>query len=76
MPGVFPDYPVPVIREADGGLELNAGECHLRHEWAGSRSPTSVIRHRRTAVQQLCRIRARAESADKEERHCLVRTQR
>jgi esterase/lipase superfamily enzyme/putative SOS response-associated peptidase YedK len=22
MPGVFPDYPAPVIREADGGLEL------------------------------------------------------
>src|SRR6202171_4375592 len=22
MPGVFPDYPAPVVREADGGLEL------------------------------------------------------
>jgi len=52
MPGVFPDYPAPVVRSADGEHTL------VMMRWgmpppprrAGRRSPTSATRHRRTGA--------------------------
>ena len=71
MPGVFPDYPAPVIRNTDIGTEM------VTMRWSRSPPPRmggppftkSTTRRRRLAQareplsgsgQQLCRVRARA----------------
>ena len=43
MPGVFPDYPAPVVRNAGTERELTmcAGACRRRHGLVATRSPTS-----------------------------------
>jgi putative SOS response-associated peptidase YedK len=44
MPGVFPDYPAPVIRNTNTGTELTMMRwgCHRHLARAGFRSPTSA----------------------------------
>jgi putative SOS response-associated peptidase YedK len=52
MPGVFPDYPAPVIRNTDNDRELAMmrwGMPH-RHALAARRSPTSATLRRRTGA--------------------------
>jgi hypothetical protein len=85
MPGVFPDYPAPVVRNTDSGLTLTKMRRGMPppHGWSASyQHPQHVV----TALaglaeageplsgarQQLCRIRARAESGDKEEGRGVV----
>ena len=49
MPGVFPDYPAPVVRNSGGELELTMmrGACRRHREPVDTRSPTSAtLRHR------------------------------
>jgi hypothetical protein len=52
MPGVFPDYPAPVIRNTDAGTEMVTmrGACHHRRARAGRRSPTPATRPRCTGA--------------------------
>jgi hypothetical protein len=53
MPGVFPGYPAPVIRNAGAEREMRmmAGECHHRRTLADFRLPTSgTLRHRTGAA--------------------------
>jgi putative SOS response-associated peptidase YedK len=52
MPGVFPDYPAPVVRNTDAGSEmvLIAGACRRHRARAARRSPTSATRHRHTGA--------------------------
>ena len=52
MPGVFPDYPAPVVRNTDTGRELSMMRwaCRRLRSQAGRRSPTSATRHRRTSA--------------------------
>jgi putative SOS response-associated peptidase YedK len=52
MPGVFPDYPAPVIRNAEAGREMTLMRwaCRHHHEPAARRSRTSAIRHRLTGA--------------------------
>jgi putative SOS response-associated peptidase YedK len=89
MPGVFPDYPAPVVRNTDTGRELAMMRWGMTpRARAGRRSPTSATRHRRIGAlaqageslpcpgQQLCRIRAGAEPGDQEKGRGLVRAQR
>jgi putative SOS response-associated peptidase YedK len=50
MPGVFPDYPAPVVRNTDTGRELVMMRWGMppRRAPAGRRSPTSATPHHRT----------------------------
>ena len=52
MPGVFPDYPAPVVRNTDTGRELTMMRWGMPPppRTAGRRSPTSATRHRRTGA--------------------------
>jgi len=52
MPGVFPDYPAPVIRNIEGGLEMAMMRWGMPPRLAleGRRSRTSAIRHRRRCM--------------------------
>jgi putative SOS response-associated peptidase YedK len=52
MPGVFPDYPAPVVRNTDTGRELSMMRWGMppHRARAGRRSPTSATRHRRTGT--------------------------
>jgi hypothetical protein len=52
MPGVFPDYPSPVARNAEAGREMTLMRwaCRHRHETAGRQSRTSATRLRRTGA--------------------------
>ena len=52
MPSVFPDYPAPVVRNADAGTEMVpcGGACRHRRAQAGRRSPTSATRRHRTGA--------------------------
>jgi putative SOS response-associated peptidase YedK len=52
MPGVFPDYPAPVIRNTDAGTEmaLSAGACRRQPAMAGHWSKTFAIRRHRTGA--------------------------
>ena len=91
MPGVFPDYPAPVVRNTDAEREL------IMMRWGMPPPPRTggppVTNIRNTVVtalarlaeageplpgpgQQLRRIRAGAEPGDQEERRRLVRAQR
>jgi putative SOS response-associated peptidase YedK len=47
MPGVFPDYPAPVVRNADAGTEMVTMRWGMPPP-ARLRSPTSATRRRRT----------------------------
>jgi hypothetical protein len=50
MPGVFPDYPAPVVRNAGAERELimMRWACHLRRAPAAFPSPISATPLRRT----------------------------
>jgi putative SOS response-associated peptidase YedK len=50
MPGVFPGYPAPVVRNVgtDRELTMMRWGCRRRRSLAGRRSPTSATRRRRT----------------------------
>jgi putative SOS response-associated peptidase YedK len=52
MPGAFPDYPAPVVRNTDTGSELVTMRwaCRRHRAQAGHPSPTSATRHRRTGA--------------------------
>jgi len=52
MPGVFPDYPAPVIRNTDTGSELTLMRwgCRYRRRLVARRSPTSATRRHRTGA--------------------------
>ena len=52
MPGVFPDYPAPVVRNTDTGRELSMMRwaCRRHRARAARRSPTSATRRRRTGA--------------------------
>jgi putative SOS response-associated peptidase YedK len=80
MPGVFPDYPAPVVRNAGAERELVLMRWGmpppLRTGWAASdQHPQHVIaalarlaearKPMPGAFQQLCRVCARAEPRDK-----------
>jgi putative SOS response-associated peptidase YedK len=87
MPGVFPDYPAPVVRNAGGERELtmrHAAATEVRRA-AGHQHPqhivTSLARLAEAgeplsgAGEQLRRIRAGAKTGDQEEGCGLVRHQ-
>ena len=91
MPGVFPDYPAPVIRNTDTGTRVDhdaLGHAAATAHWrpAGHQHPQHVVAAlARLAeagepllgpVQQLRRIRARAEPGDQEKGRGLVRAER
>jgi hypothetical protein len=52
MPGVFPDYPAPVIRNSGEAQEmvLMSGACRLRRGTVVRQSPTSATPRRRTGA--------------------------
>jgi putative SOS response-associated peptidase YedK len=52
VPGVFPDYPAPVVRNTGTGRELNImwGACRRHRARAARRSPTSATRRHRTGA--------------------------
>jgi hypothetical protein len=91
VPGVFPDYPAPVIRNAGEALEM------VLMRWGMPPPPRNgrTARHQHPqylvtalahvaeagkplpgAVQQLCRIRTRAEPQDEEKGRRLVCAER
>ena len=91
MPGVFPDYPAPVIRNTgrrtrndDDALGHAAATAHRRA--AGHQHPQHVIAALARLAQageplpgpgqQLRRVRAGAEPGDQEKGRGLVRAQR
>ncbi len=91
MPGVFPDYPAPVVRNVGAERELihdalGHAATAARRRTAGHQHPQHLIPALAGLaeagepvpgpVQQLCRVRAGAEPRDQEERRGLVRTQR
>src|SRR5438105_2278156 len=91
MPGVFPDYPAPVIRNAGDGREMTLMRWACRRRrcaWAARPSPTSATRHRRTGADgsslrtaAWCHSTASrnahsAEPQDEEERRRMVRARR
>ncbi len=49
MPGVFPDYPAPVVRNTDSGRALTKMRWGMLHRYAllVRRSPTSATRRHR-----------------------------
>ena len=64
MPGVFPDYPAPVVRNTDTGTRDDhdaLGHAAATTQPVGRRSPTSATRHHRTGAAWL-----------KPENRCLV----
>ena len=51
MPGVFPDYPAPVIRNTDTGTEITTMRWGMPPPpRTGDRSQTSATLHRRTGA--------------------------
>jgi putative SOS response-associated peptidase YedK len=89
MPGVFPDYPAPVVRNAgdDRGLVLmrwgkpppprigGPGDQYPQHLFAALARMVEARKPLPGAVQQLRRIRAGAEPGDQKEGRRLVRDQ-
>ena len=88
MPGVFPDYPAPVIRNTEGGREMammrwgmpsppahgrSGGHEHPQHVLTALAGMAQAGEPLLGARQQLCRVRARAEPRDEEEGRCMVR---
>jgi putative SOS response-associated peptidase YedK len=90
MPGVFPDYPAPVIRNTATGRELAMMRWGMPPPPRTPGPPVTNIRntsspHWRLAearkplpgpCQQFCRICARAQSGDQEEGRGVVRPRR
>ena len=91
MPGLFPDYPAPVIRDAGSGREIAMMRwgmppraAHWRaacHEYPQRRLPTlaGLAQARKPVLgpgHQLRRIRAAAEPGDRQEGRSLIRAQR
>jgi putative SOS response-associated peptidase YedK len=88
MPGVFPDYPAPVVRNADADRELTMMRWGMPPPPKFGGPPVTNIRNTVTslaglaeagkqmpcAVQQLRRVRARAQSGVEEKGCRLVRT--
>jgi|SRR5450631_2289277 hypothetical protein len=82
MPGVFPDYPAPVVRNAAGESELTYDAlCRLpralahqypQHNLASLAALAKARKPLPGPVQQLRRIRAGTEPGDKKERRGLV----
>jgi putative SOS response-associated peptidase YedK len=86
MPGVFPDYPAPVIRNTDSGTEIAMMRWGMPPPLRTGGPPVTNIRNtssphwrgwlkpenRFGAVQQFRRIRARAQSGDEEKGRRLV----
>jgi putative SOS response-associated peptidase YedK len=77
MTGVFPDYPAPVVRNGDAGRELTMMRWGMLPPPRAGRFPVTNIRNTTSlhwrgwlkagkplpcTRQQLCRIRAGAES--------------
>ena len=88
MPGVFPDYPAPVVRNAGAERELIMMRWGMPPPPRAGGPPVTNIRNTSSphwrglaeageplpgAVQQLRRIRAGAEPRDQEEGRRLVR---
>jgi putative SOS response-associated peptidase YedK len=86
MPGVFPDYPAPVIRNNDAGTEMVTmrwGSATAHRRAAGHQHPQHVIAALARLAeagepvlgpgQQLRRVRAGDEPGDEEEGRGLVR---
>lgn len=80
MPGVFPDYPAPVIRNTESGTEMTLMRWGMPPplRTGGPPAPTSALAWLAKArepllgpVQQLRGIRSRAEPGDKEKGCCL-----
>ena len=90
MPGVFPDYPAPVIRNTDTGTELTLMHWGMPPPPRTGGPPVSNPQHIVTALarlaeagepllgpgQQLRHVRAGAEPGDQETGRGLVRAQR
>ena len=89
MPGVFPDYPAPVIRAAGAERELTMMRWGMPPPPRAGGFPVTNIRNttsphwrgwlkpeNRCLVQQLCGIRARAKPRNQKERRRLVRAER
>jgi putative SOS response-associated peptidase YedK len=89
MPGVFPDYPAPVIRNTDTGTEIGtmrwgmpppprtaAGHQHPQHVVAALAWLAQAGEPMPCPCQQLRRIRARAEPGDQEKGRGVVRVKR
>jgi hypothetical protein len=90
MPGVFPEYPAPVIRNTDTGTELAMMRWAMPPPPRTGGPPVTNILNVIAALaglaeagepmpssfQQLRGIRAGAEPGNEEERCCLVRAQR
>ena len=91
MPGVFPDYPAPVIRNTDGELEMTMMRWGMPPPPRTGGPPVTNIRNTSSPHwrgwlkpenrclgpgQQLRRVRAGAEPGDQEKGRGVVRTQR
>jgi hypothetical protein len=91
MPGVFPDYPAPVVRNAGADRELTmmrwgmpppprtggtASHQHPQHVVTALAGLAEAREPLPGPLQQLRRVCARAESRDQEEGRHLVRPQR
>jgi hypothetical protein len=90
MPGVFPDYPAPVIRNAGTEREMTLMRWGMPPPPRTGGPPVTNIRNTSSPhwrgwlkpenrclvpIQQLRRIRARAEPGDQEEGRRLVRAE-
>jgi putative SOS response-associated peptidase YedK len=88
MPGVFPDYPAPAIRNTDTGTDIatmrlghavaaahrrSAGHQHPQHVLTALARPAQAGEPLPCPGQQLRRVRAGAEPGDEEEGRGLVR---
>ena len=84
MPGVFPDYPAPVIRNTDAGTETVTMRWGMPPPLRTGGPPVTNIRNTSSRLaqagepmpgpgQQLCRIRAGAEPGDQEKGCGVVR---
>jgi putative SOS response-associated peptidase YedK len=79
VPGVFPDYPAPMVRDGGDGRELvlmRWGMPPPQHHLAALARLAEAREPLPGPVQQLCRVRAGAEPDDEEKGRGLVRTER
>ena len=90
MPGVFPDYPAPVIRNTDSGTEITlmrwgmpataedrrpAGHEHPQHLLAALARLAEAGEPLLGSGQQLRRVRTGAKPGDEEKGRGVVRTE-
>jgi putative SOS response-associated peptidase YedK len=84
MPGVFPDFPAPVVRNVRTDRELSMMRWgmppppkfsyqHPQHVVAALAGVVEAGEPMSGARQQVLRVRAGAEPADQEKGRCLVR---